>query len=155
MCNRTLVGAAAVLFALSAAAKPKHVISDYNHVGVLFIYVTGVDQHGPNAFHVGGYTCITYDNPEYGPDCHEDTVILEFRTDDGREHVALSADGKRFEHGVLEDINLEPKNFQAMQWKGPGVRFVYRTDGKLIYVPFGKVDKHGNVHVTGEKAYLL
>jgi len=147
--------AVTLLFALTLEGKSKHSISDYNHVGVLFIYVTGVDQHGPNVYHEGDYTCITYDDPHYGPDCSENAVLLEFRTDDGKEHLVLPGDGKKFQHDVLEQIYLDPKNFKAMAWKGPGVRFVYRVDGDLIYVPLGKVDKHGNIHVSGEKSYLL
>jgi hypothetical protein len=193
MCNRTLVAVAALLLALSAAAKPKRVFSDYNHVGVLFLYVTGADQHGPNVYHVGGYTCITYQNSEYGPDCSEDTALLEFRTDDGKEHMALRdpTDFKAFMKNpdVLKAISIEPKNHDALWGTAdlktfkaemskvaagdyaaaatiahaaneafihpPGVKFAYRTDGKLIYVPFGKTDKRGNIHVSGETAYPL
>jgi hypothetical protein len=150
--NRLYILFAALLFALPATAKPKHVIADYDHTGVLFYQTTGMDLHGPHIYHIGGYTCLTHDDPEYGPECDKDTTLLIFYTEDGKEHMASPANFN-FRHDVLNDISLQHKYQNALF--DAGVKFVYRTDGKFIYVPYGKIDKQNNFHISGEKSYLL
>lgn len=156
----------AFLLALPAAAKPKHSIADYTHVGVLFIHDTG-NRNGSDVYHEWIYTCVDSNNPNYGPDCLRDRSILMFRTDDGKEHLVDPTDPsctdannyqscnffKRADRDVLTAIFDNPKNSKAIV--GPGIPFRYRLDGNVIYVPIGTVDKHGKFHVVGEKSYLL
>jgi hypothetical protein len=153
--NKTILLLASTLMAtatVSAIPKPKHTIANYNHVGMLVYHSTG-NMSGPNVYHYSGdgssTTCVV--ESDHDVSCNTDRIDLEVRLDDGHDYIFGPTEGSAYDD-VLTPLMLFSKDPMAPE---RGVKFSYRIEGRVMYVPVGKTDKHGEFHVNGERAFSL